>query len=306
MLLLAAALPWMIGISMQTRPASAELLREANESYRAMKAADAVRLYRQYLAEDSQNAAVRVYLGAALLSLNQPAQAQEEVIRALALNPQSAKAHVLLGRIYDSENSWNLAQQSFEQALKLDATDRDALYFSGRAFYDANRFQQAIGRFEQALTLGATQSRTYENLALSYAALGLSRQADDAFRSAVQLAGNQYRPYLAYGAFLFKEGRAEDSLQMLRRAFQIQPDVTDVRFELARVLYHCQQLSDAAHVLEGALGSNECRVHNLMAKILALQGEKEMARREVSLLKNCLSANSVSSPARRELGSGSQ
>ncbi len=217
---LAACVFWAAEPAFQANSAAAEVLKEANESYRTMRSGDAVRLYREYLTSDPANAPVRIFLGAALLNLNQPAEAKKEVQKALALNPELPKAYVLLGRIYTLESSWSLAQESFTHALSLDSHERDALYFSGRAFYEDNRFEQAIERFKQALGMGATQSRTFENLALCYEALDRPLQAEEAFHSAVQFAGDQYRPYLAYGRFLFKQARMDESLQLLTQAFQ--------------------------------------------------------------------------------------
>lgn len=276
------------GFALQAKPAS-EVLREANEAYRAMHSGEAVRLYKEYLKQDPRNASVRIFLGAALLNLNRLNDAKAEVKQVLAENTNLSKAYVLLARIDSAQGAWDVAQQSFARALSLDSRDRDALYFSGRAFYDANRFEPAIERFEAALALGATQSRTYENLALCYEALNERAKAETAFHSAIQVAGDEYRPYLSYGRFLFKEGRTEQGVDMLEKAFQRQPDATEVRFELARALYHANRVSDAARILNGALPSNQCRVHNLMAKILASEGEKEAVEREIRLMTACSS-----------------
>jgi cytochrome c-type biogenesis protein CcmH/NrfG len=95
--------------------------------------------------------------------------------------------------------------------------------------------------------------------------------------------------------FFFKQGRADESLKMLREAYQLQPDTTEVRFELARVLYHKKQLAEAAGILQGSLASNQCRVHSLMAKILALEGNSAEAEQEIHLLEHCLPTDSPSS-----------
>jgi Tfp pilus assembly protein PilF len=287
----ANVLLWSAGLALQSSPTAAQLLKEANESYRAMRSEDAVRLYREYLKQDPDNLEVRVYLGGALLNTNQPELAGEEAQRVLKRDKRFAKAHVLLGRVYSAENSSDLAELSFERALKLNTADRDALYFSGRTFYDANQFEKAIARFEQTLKLGATVSRTYVNLGLCYEALGQAAQAEESYRSAVQVAGEEYRPYFAYGVFLFKQSRTVESLKMLKVAFQLQPNVVDVRFELARGLYHNREFPEAEQVLQGALASNECRVHNLLIKILAQQGRP--VEEEVKLLDTCLSTQTA-------------
>ena len=111
------------------------------------------------------------------------------------------------------------------------------LVFFGRASYDANRFERSIEAFEQALRLDPEQGRIYENLGLAQDALGKFGAAEKSLRKAVELARGTYRPYLAYGAFLFRQGRAAEGLPLLRQALAIAPGAVDVRFELARMLY---------------------------------------------------------------------
>ena len=266
------------------------LLAEANAAYRSLRAADAVSLYRQYLALYPDRADVRVYLGGALLNLDQLPAALDEANRAIALDARYAKGYILAGRVCTAREQWDRAQRFFETAQRLDPRDLDAWYFSGRAFYDANLFERAIAAFERALREGAEQSRVYENLGLAQDALGRFDAAQKSLQKAVALAGGAWRPYLAYGAFLFRQGRAPESLPVLRQALSLAPDAAGVRFELARVLYHQNAVSEAARILEATLPSNECRVHNLLARIYSARGESARAEAEIRAMANCKTA----------------
>ena len=263
------------------------LLAEAGSAYRSLRAAEAVSLYRRYLAQYPDRADVRVYLGGALLNLNQMQDAFDEAQRAIALDGRYAKGYILAGRVCAAREQWEPAQEFFAKAQKLDPRDLDARYFSGRAYYDANRFEPAIEAFEQALRLDADQARIHENLGLAQDALGKFGAAEQSLRKAVQLARGTWRPYLAFGAFLFRQGRAAEGLPLLRQALAIAPGAVDVRFELARLLYHQDSLAEAAKILEPALPSNECRVHNLMARIYSARGEVGQAEAEIKALAHC-------------------
>jgi tetratricopeptide (TPR) repeat protein len=281
----------LLGISAAAQSAPAQrspsrLLEEANSHYRALRSAEAVRLYREYLAYYPDRADVRTYLGAALLNMQEPREALEEANRAIKLDDRYAKAYTLAGRIYTEQQQWELSKQCFEQAVLLDPGDRETWYFFGRSSYEANRFEQAIESYLRALKLGAGQSRLYENLGLAYEALGQSGDAEKAYRRAVELPETTYRSYVAYGMFLFKQGRMTESLRLLEQAFRMEPNV-DVRFALGRVLYHAGKLTEASQVLEGALPSDECRLHNLLAKVFAIQGKHSEAETEVKFLANC-------------------
>jgi tetratricopeptide (TPR) repeat protein len=276
--------------SIAAQDSKERLLTEANSAYRSLHAAEAVSLYRQYLARYPDRADVRVYLGGALLNLDQLQAALDEANHAIALDARYAKGHILAGRVCAAREQWDAAQRFFETAQRLDQRDLDAWYFSGRAFYDANRFERAIGAFDQALRAGAEQSRVYENLGLAQDALGRFGAAEKSLRRAVDLSGGAWRPYLAYGAFLFRQSRTRESLPVLRQALSLAPAEAGVRFELARVLYHEDSLVEATRILEPALPSNECRVHNLLARIYSARGESGLAEAEIRAIANCKTA----------------
>lgn len=263
------------------------LLAAANAAYRSLRAAEAADLYRQYLALYPDRADVRVYFGGALLNLGQLQAAFEQAQRAIEIDRRYAKGYVLAGRVCAAREQWNEAQNYLATARRLDGRDADAWYFSGRAYYDANRFEQAIAVFQQALRIGAVQSRVYENLGLAQDALSQFSAAEESFRKALELANGSWRPYLAYGAFLFRQDRPAESLRVLRQALTLAPAETDVRFELARVLYHENNLAEAAQVLAPAKASNQCRIHNLLARIDSVRGESGLAEIEIEAMGNC-------------------
>ncbi len=281
-----AALLCALGLVAAQDP-QARLLAAANAAYRSLHAAEAVSLYREYLAHYPDRADVRVFLGGALLNLNQLDDAIDEAKHAIALDKGYAKGYILAGRVQAARQQFEAAQRFFETAQRLDPADLDAWYFSGRAFYDANRFERAIEAFERARKTGAEQSRVYENLGLSQDALGQFDAAERSLRKAVDLAAGAWRPYLAYGAFLFRQSRAAESLPVLRQALALAPADVSVRFELARVLYHQNSLDEAARVLAPAQASSECRVHNLLARIYSARGDTGPAEVEVRAIQTC-------------------
>ncbi len=269
------------------------LLAAANAAYRSLRAAEAADLYRQYLAIYPDRADVRVYLGGALLNLDQLPAAFDEAKRAIGIDPRYAKGYILAGRVCAAREQWDQAQSYFGSAQRLDGRDADAWYFSGRAQYDANRFEPAIAAFEQAVRIGAEQSRVYENLGLAQDALSQFGAAEKSFRKALALADGSWRPYLSYGAFLFRQDRPVESLAVLHQALALGPAEADVRFELARVLYHESKLAEAGDVLAPAKDSDRCRIHNLLARIYSARGESALAEIEIQAMANCKATREI-------------
>jgi tetratricopeptide (TPR) repeat protein len=269
------------------RQDASALLEKANTEYRSSHFSPAIDLYRKYLARYPDRPDVRVYLGAALLSAGETDAALEEAKRALQLDEHYAKAYTLEGRIHSAGEHWDLAEQCFAKALSIDPHNRETWYFSGLASYQAAQFAIAVKEFQQAITLGTSESRVYENLGLAYEALDEVKNAENAYQHAVQLSPGEYRPYLAYGVFLFKQGRSPESKSFLERAFSLAGDSVEVRFQLGRLLYHSEDLGEAVQILQGALASNECRVHNLLARVFFDQGKKAEGDKELAALSDC-------------------
>src|SRR5207244_2416981 len=134
--------------------------------------------------------------------------------------------------------------------------------------------------------LGAAQSRIFENLGLALEAATMFAEADQAYRKAVATAGGAWRPNFAYGRFLFKQGRITESLSQLIEAFRVQPNDWDVRFEYARALYHTGKLEEALAVVRHA-PSSDCRLHNLIVKLLSLRDDHSGLEAELKILQTC-------------------
>jgi Tfp pilus assembly protein PilF len=134
-----------------------------------------------------------------------------------------------------------------------------------------------------------TSSRVYESLGLAYQATGNSVKARESLKRAVELANGSHRPYLAYGTFLFKEGRLDESLPMLQEAVRLEPKSLDARFELARALYQAGRLQEAAStlVLSVPATGDQCKVYLLRSRILTRLAQKDAAQKEMEVFHSC-------------------
>ena len=265
------------------------VLEEANRAYGSNRPQEAVRLYRTYLQEHPDRADVRVFLGAALLNLDQVDEAGFEAKRAIALNPALARAHSLAGRVFAARRLWRDAQAEFSVAEQLSPKDRDNPYFSGHAYLDANQFENAIRKLQQAAALGYDKPRLYENLGIAYAATGSATEADFAYRQAVAKAGSDSQPFYRYGEFLFEEQRLQESEANLQEALRRNSEHPGIRFALARVLFHTGKIQEAASLLEQIRSSRECRVHALLSRIYAKQRRQSELDEEEKAIAGCSS-----------------
>jgi len=89
---------------------------------------------------------------------------------------------------------------------------------------------------------------------------------------------------------LHKQGKLAESVQMLKKAMELNPASANTHFELARALYHSGQLDSAARVLEQAQAfSRECRLHYLLIRIYSQQQRDQDAARQAKAMEGCVS-----------------
>ncbi|MBI1982591.1 MAG: tetratricopeptide repeat protein [Acidobacteria bacterium] len=299
-----------------------DVFERAEECYRAGKTAEAEALYsrvasshanfrqtlvrlgtiyyatgRAALAEERFRQALRIQETADILALLAGSQfnqkkfddAHKSATRALSLNPRHVKAYTALGMIYTALKSWPDADAAYREALRLEPKDSSTWYLQGRSYYLRNEFVKAREAFETALKLSPESLRVYENLALTLDLLGDWSAAQKVFEAGVRENRNRERGeariHIAYGTFLFKLHRLEESRGQLEEAVRLEPENPEAYYELSKTLFGLRRLGDAANAAETALrvGEADYRVHFLLSRIYTALGDKAAASRHAEL-----------------------
>ena len=103
----------------------------------------------------------------------------------------------------------------------------------------------------------------------------------------MELAGSDFHPAYSYGNFLFEQQKLVESKAMLQSALRQEQNDPGLRFALARVLFHDDDIAGAGEVLEKVRESPDCRVHTLLARIYARQKKAAELSHEEDLLHQC-------------------
>jgi tetratricopeptide (TPR) repeat protein len=140
---------------------------------------------------DPENPVYRNAVGAVLLNLQRPAEAEPELRKAVELDPDFAEAHHNLGLA--------LAEQ--------------------------RRFDDAIIAYRKALSFPTYQTPevAYYNLGNAYLALKKVREAEEAYRAAIQLSPKLVAAYYQLGLILTQSGRKDEALSAFRAARDLDP-----------------------------------------------------------------------------------
>jgi enediyne biosynthesis protein E4 len=142
--------------------------------------------------------------------------AEREFKEAARAEPASARVWKLLGMTYIAQEKYEDAEDPCHRACALDPHEENACYYWGRVDFTLGRFPAALKAYEKALANRVDAGRALLGLALTYEAMSQPGDAEHYYKLAI--AAGEARAKVDYGLFLFKQGRASESLAVLKQA----------------------------------------------------------------------------------------
>ena len=231
------------------------------------------------------------YLGLARFRQSRPQEAISSLEQATRLSPSKPAAWKLSGLVFLGAGELQRASVVLERACGLDAGDEDSCYLFGRSLFLVGRYEEAVKPFEQALRAApsANLATVRRALALDLDEFGSTASAEQHFRAAVRLYrgsdGRPPDPRVDYGAFLVRQGRARESLDLLKAAISAAPGSARANAELGRALLELDRPEDALGPLSRAieLDPKNWSTRLLLGKAYLRVGRKDDGEREMRL-----------------------
>jgi Flp pilus assembly protein TadD len=231
------------------------------------------------------------YLGLARFRQQRPLEAAPFLERATRLAPSNPEPWKLLGLVHLGANDLKQASIALERACTLGASDEDSCYLFARSLFLQARYQDAVKPFEQALRSAPPSNRSavHRAFALDLDELGSSPAAEEHFREAVRLYRRsdprQPDPRVDYGAFLIRQGRAREAIDVLRPAVAASPRSARVNAELGRALFESDRPEEALPYLSKSIELDPAgwNTRLLLGKAYLRLGRKEEGEREMRL-----------------------
>jgi tetratricopeptide (TPR) repeat protein len=139
----------------------------------------------------------------------------------------------LLGDVSEGERLWILSVEAgingeagkqenlLTRLVKAYPNDERAHTQLGNFYFGRQDYPQAIAEYEQARAIDPKLSQIYNQLGYSYRFLGQYEKAETAFKEYTKLIPNDPNPYDSYAELLMKTGRFRESLEMYRKALQL-------------------------------------------------------------------------------------
>ena len=214
-------------------------------------------------------------------------EAVSEVNAALHESPYLVPALVLKARLAQFAHRPDVAKSCLITAVTADPTSEEAQFFLGLFYYVENDFKLAISPLQTAQKLSPKSPLPVFYLAMTNEALGDATQALELYQQAENLSPDKSPQsasiLVAYGRFLFSQGRYEDSIEKDRRAIEGDAESRDAHYEMAKGLDHQGDFKNAALEGERALGlpefgTSDAQVHFLLASLYLKLKQPDLAK----------------------------
>ena len=177
------------------------------------------------------------------------------------------------------------AEQEFQVAVSLNPDNPELWYQLARFFYTQNRFPESLAASERALSLAPGYADAHNYAALCYEALAQPAHVREHYEKAIELNRKSARadewPLVNYAAFLIKEERLEQSLEMVDRALEVNPQSARAYYLRGKALRKTERMEKARQALTRCLelDPTEVSAYYELAGVLRKMGDLEGSKR---------------------------
>lgn len=289
---------------------TAALLKDASAKLDAFDFGAAIKLYRQILTREPDNAAAAMGLAMALNRTDKPAEALpllQKVWKALAAagsksSPQLQAAALAqiglaqqqLGRLADALNTYRHAHRltpsaeleariaKLQEAVESPDPTRQ-LITQGRQKLAVGDIIQAIKLYQAALQLNADDPDALHGLANALRAKKDFDAALPVLQQAIILAPDRSDYYNDLGILFQERGELDKAVSFHKRCLKLTPDFVPAHINLGVAYKRLGRIDEAIAVYREAIAlkPDAAAAHNNLGNLLRLQGDLAGARAEL-------------------------
>lgn len=233
----------------------------------------AIAEFREGLALEPSNPALRHKLGTALYmsgNLHEAREAFEQVVRT---SPEYARAHYSLGVLLESEGRYQQAMQRFSAALAREPDYVEARVRLAELLQRSGRLKEALTEFEHVLTIDPRLSDALFGHAMTLVRLRRYQAAGDELREAVRRRPDE--PLLAHALARLLAAAPDDRVRDGREALAVMQALSeqerrlDLGESMAMTLAELRQYNEAAAWQRGAIAAARQAGNTALAERMA-------------------------------------
>ena len=250
--------------------------------------------------------------------LGKPAEAVEDLARALAINPDYLPARVRLAEILQRTGETEKSIRVFREVLSRDSGSALAWYGLGKALLQQEKSAEAVTYLEQAVSVFDGFGAAHYNLAMASRDLGNLEQArrrlelyqkyrdqwppsGDTILAAVKRLKTDARERLAEGVRLAENGHLQQAIREHEKVLEMNPELTQAHVHLIRLYAQVKDLEKAKFHYRASLEADtvQAESHYNYGVLLSSQQRYEAAE---EAFRKALSINPYFVQAHNNLG----
>jgi predicted O-linked N-acetylglucosamine transferase (SPINDLY family) len=215
-------------ISALVTPAMREEFEAIFQGYKAGQVAETLERAEALIrAGHGGQAAIHNLVGASLLVLGRPAEAEAAFRRAIALDPHVPDGLNNLGNALKDQRRFDEARASYAAAIARRQDYPEAWSNLGLVLQELDRMEEALSAFDTALLLYPDLVDAINNRAAALQTMGRHAEAVAGFRRALELAPDHPQLHSNLGDALLQQGAVVEAAAAFRRAIELKPDYAD-------------------------------------------------------------------------------
>ncbi|HEX4270570.1 MAG TPA: tetratricopeptide repeat protein [Rhizomicrobium sp.] len=221
------------------------LWSQAAALQRAGRAAEAVSVYRQFIALRPDVVEARVNLASLLAVMGAHTDAEGAYRQAIALRRDLPAARFGLANVLRSQGRLEEAVAAYRAGLALDAGNAGAIYNLGSALQALGQTDQAFTAFSRAVALKPDFAQAHNNLGILHYDRDEWEQAVTCFIAALRLQPGFFKARNNLGMTMHKLGRLTEAEAAFREATRLKPDYVESFDNLATLLLEMGRTREA-------------------------------------------------------------
>ena len=243
---------------------------EAIDLQKNQRYEEAKELYKKILQHNSSDANAHHLISLIYMAEGNFAEAKENIEMAIKEAPEQAIFHSNHGALLHSMGDNPSAVSALKKSLKIDKKLFQSYYSLGVVYSDLNDYEKAVSSYQKALELNKESAATHNNLANIFSNTN-NPEAEYHYKKLIELEPNEVYPRLNMANYLIKKNRYKDSIRVLNELVDMDIATKEV-FNSLGVSY--KGLDDEARALD------------MFEKAVEIDGNFELARENLKILKN--------------------
>ncbi len=224
---------------------------------------------RRALKRNPRDVNATAMLGAILLKMRQPRQAERWLRQAVTLAPSFAKPHEDLGHLLVDAHRYDEAVAILETATRLDPRLDNAHFLLGKALAMVGRGKEADQAYEQSFRLNP--ERRYLAHAAEHHQAGRLEEAERAYREVLRANPRNVDALRMLGRLAGKAARLDDAERLFERAIELAPDFVAAIVDAGRLMQEQNRFEEAIGLYRRAIAlePKHVQAHFFLAGTLA-------------------------------------